>query len=127
VDDDADDLEIFREALTVLNPGITVISADNGLAAFKLLQSLSGQLPDFIFLDINMPVMNGKEFLYVAMKEVSLHTIPIVIYSTTKNIKEINECFKLGARHFLIKPISFDQLVYDISKVIFPNSKVSEV
>jgi CheY-like chemotaxis protein len=124
VDNDEDDVEIFQEALFAINPNIKVVTANDGLDAFKIIQSLLPKLPDFIFLDLNMPRMNGKEFLYLAKKEISLHNIPIVIYSTTRNVSEIKECFKLGAAHFLVKPADFNEIIRDIKTVLYP--KVSQ-
>jgi CheY-like chemotaxis protein len=119
IDNDAEDIELFQEALLAMNPFIKIVSAEDGKDAFAILQTLP-QLPDFIFSDLNMPKMDGKEFLTVIKKEISLQNIPVIIYSTTRNPRERDECLQSGAQHFLIKPTNYSQLMHDLHSVIYP-------
>src|SRR5688572_5969241 len=63
-DDDKDDRELFSEALASIDPGIICHGAEHGRDALRILNSLDGSKPDIIFIDINMPVMNGWELLH---------------------------------------------------------------
>ena len=67
IDDDEDDHLYFKDAINSINPCLTIDTATNGKDAFDRLKE-SKTLPDIIFLDLNMPVMNGYEFLVYIKK-----------------------------------------------------------
>jgi CheY-like chemotaxis protein len=106
-DDDAEDRELMTEALSQVDPEISCIVADHGLKALQILDD-ADELPDYIFLDVNMPVMNGKETLQKLKKDNRYKEIPVVIYSTTNNQKEIGELYSLGATTFIHKHNNFE-------------------
>lgn len=116
VDDDQEDREFFRDALKEIDPSITCLMAESGMEALSLLQGHM-PLPDFIFLDINMPMMDGKQCLRKLKSVPELEPIPVIMYSTSTNTREIRECYKLGAVDFLIKPNSYEKLVNDLVSV----------
>ena len=118
VDDDYDDFEIFCEALKAVNAKVRCLHATNGAEAFDLLKNHMVDLPDYIFLDINMPVMNGRECLTRIKKDNRLKEIPVVIYSTSSDVREMEYCKGVGAREFIVKPGSFEKLVSVISSTI---------
>jgi CheY-like chemotaxis protein len=122
IDNDSEDIELLQEALLIVHPFIKFLSARDGLDGFKTLQTISPKLPDYIFLDLNMPVMGGKDFLNLAKKELTLHKVPIVIYSTSNHTKDVKECFNLGAKFYLVKATRTEDLVGDLRKIIFPES-----
>lgn len=121
VDDDADDTEIFSEAITTIDKTSTCFTATDGLQALQLLANQNPK-PDYIFLDINMPFMNGKECLAAIKKDDQLKHIPVIMYSTSTSNKEIKECYALGAFDFLIKPDRFSKLCEDLDS-IFSSAK----
>lgn len=125
VDDDQEDREFFCDALREIDPTITCLIAGSGMEALVLLQSLS-ILPDYIFLDINMPMMDGKQCLKTLKSLDELRHIPVIMYSTSTDTREIKECYRLGAEDFLIKPHSYEKLVNDLSS-IFAFSKRSPI
>jgi CheY-like chemotaxis protein len=118
IDDDTEDRELFLEALREVDGNIKGISAQDGREAMRLLEHELVILPDFIFLDINMPIMNGKECLINLKKHRKLKAIPIVMYSTTSDTNEIKDFYKLGAYDFLIKPSNFRNLVEALESII---------
>ncbi len=118
VDDDADDCEFFCEAVTEINSSNECLMAQDGKDALKTLRSGIKQLPDFIFLDLNMPLMNGKSCLKELKNDVKLKNIPVIIYSTSSHPKDIEETHELGATHFLVKPSSFQKLKTEIAFVV---------
>jgi CheY-like chemotaxis protein len=111
VDDDVDDQDIFCEAIRSINPRIVCHLAKDGIQALQLLEELV-LLPDFIFLDLNMPLFNGKEFLIELRRSKKFRDISVVMYSTSTNPKDAADCKKLGAIDFIIKPTTFKE-VYD--------------
>jgi CheY-like chemotaxis protein len=64
-----------------------------------------------------MPMMDGKQCLKRLKSIPELEPIPVIMYSTSTNTREIRECYKLGAIDFLIKPNSYEKLVNDLTSV----------
>ena len=116
VDDDQEDREFFCEALREIDPSVTCLVAGSGMEAIALLQE-EEHLPDYIFLDINMPMMDGKQCLRALKSIPELQSIPVIMYSTSTDSREIRECYNLGAEDFLIKPHSFEKLVNDLNSI----------
>jgi CheY-like chemotaxis protein len=116
VDDDDDGKEMFCEVVDNLYICSACISASNGQEALQLLQNAQ-PLPDFIFLDLNMPRMNGKQLLMLLKKDETLAEIPVIIYSTSKLESDRVETRELGSVHFLTKPSSTKQLKKDLEFV----------
>ena len=117
VDDDNDDVELFKDAIHELSPDIVCWFAKDGEQGLKLLREELLVLPDYIFLDVNMPVMDGRECLSNIKNDSRLRGIPVFMYSTTSNDKEISLMKELGAKDFVIKPPRFDLLV-DLLKTV---------
>lgn len=117
VDDDEDDREILMIALKEVcdNPDCTI--AVNGKDALSKLQVDEHFVPDYIFLDLNMPVLNGKECLKEIKKTPRLDTIPVIIYTTSSYYKDVEELEKLGSSHFLVKPSAIDDLIRILSSI----------
>jgi CheY-like chemotaxis protein len=116
VDDDPEDREFFCDALKRIDPAALCLTATSGTEALSMLQSHL-PLPDYIFLDINMPMMDGKTCLMELKRIPEVKEIPVIMYSTSTDTKEIRECYKLGANDFLIKPNNFDKLVNDLISI----------
>jgi CheY-like chemotaxis protein len=116
-DDDEDDREIFCIAIEQINPAIKVTFSRDGQEALRLLTSQSTP-PDFIFLDVNMPRMNGAECLVKLKSDSRLKNIPVIMYSTTSDSSEINKLMLLGAEDFVIKVASFEKLRESIHRVL---------
>ena len=110
IDDDEDDLEIFVSAVRQSSNTVVCTTINNaGEALHKL--TIKEIVPDVIFLDLNMPVMNGEQFLTEVKKNKGLLQIPIIIFSTSSYSPTIQLMKDLGANDFLTKPERFDELV----------------
>ena len=110
IDDDEDDQEVFMTALDSLPVSIPCTVASNGHDALQKLTT--GQVaPDLILLDLNMPVMNGTQFLQEIKGRQELRDIPVIVFSTASNQETIRESKKLGACDFITKPDKFSQLI----------------
>src|SRR5690242_9174771 len=94
VDDDRDDQDIFREALSLAKPGCQLMVAEEGEEGLRVLEDGSFR-PDYIFLDVNMPKMNGREFLIAVKANPAYSKIPVVMYSTSNQKSELGEYFTL--------------------------------
>lgn len=120
-DDDAEDREIFCDAIQQINPAIKVVLSKDGQEAFDILTSQE-EAPDYIFLDINMPKMNGIECMAMLKSDIRLKSIPVIIYSTTPNTSEVKKILLLGAEDFIPKASSFEKLKESIHKVLMKNA-----
>jgi CheY-like chemotaxis protein len=118
IDDDDDDRDIFGEAVTHIDPTITCIQCSEAEHALSLLEKKTAHLPDFIFLDLNMPRINGRQCLVRIKSNEHLKDIPVIIYSTSKFEKDIKEVMRLGAATFLTKPSRMSDLVRAIRLIL---------
>ncbi|MBE8726324.1 response regulator [Flavobacterium hungaricum] len=118
IDDDADDREIFQESLTADHPSVLYEEAENGAAAFEKLKSGSFPKPDLIFLDLNMPVMDGRAFLLQIKADPTFKDIPVIIYSTSSNAADKKFAEENQAAAFLTKQYSISLVRQDIQKAV---------
>lgn len=118
VDDDLDDQELLQEAIRDVDESARCLCAGNGEEALHLLQNGTSYRPDLIFLDLNMPRMNGKTFLAKIKKLDGLKRIPVVIYTTSKVEEDVTETRALGAEQFITKPDSFEGIVQAVAPLL---------
>jgi len=121
VDDDEDDRKLFLEATKEVDDTITCISAGNAREALLYLRNTDNPLPDYIFLDLRMPGLSGQDCLVEIKKDVRLMPIRIIVYTTSRDVKESIELRRLGATHFMTKPITPDEVYYMVSFVLGEN------
>jgi CheY-like chemotaxis protein len=126
VDDDQDDQEIFTMALREIDLPVQCVIANDCSEAISKLRKDTTFHPDYIFLDINMPKMNGKECLREIKKEAHLQHIPVVMYSTSLKPSDIIETRKLGAIGFITKPNKVSDLAVVLSN-FFQSPKTSVI
>lgn len=110
IDDDDDDQEIFLTAIEEVDCEVKCTALSDATEALQKLVS-KDLTPDLIFLDLNMPVMNGQQFLTEIKKTEGLKTIPVIIISTSTHTPTIKLTKDLGASEFITKPSKFDELV----------------
>lgn len=114
-----DDQEIFTSALAFIDNSIVCNIAPNGYEGIMQLKDMA-LLPDLIFLDLNMPMMNGVQFLREVKATERLKDIPVIIYSTASDNRTIEETKQLGAHDFISKPEKFSELVGLLHGLLFP-------
>jgi len=117
VDDDVDDQLFFTDALKDIDSSISCSIANNGKEALDCLNRLT-RLPEILFLDLNMPFMNGYECLSKLKNEVRFSRIPVVIFTTSSDPKDAEITHQLGAEVFLSKPSEFRQLREKLEKIL---------
>lgn len=115
VDDDPDEFYLFNEAIEQSFLPVTMCRAKDGRQLLKHLDS--GELPDIIFMDVNMPYKDGIETLTEIKANSGLKNIPVVIFSTSRNINQINSCYQKGASYYVVKPETFDDITKVVKKV----------
>ncbi|GGW46224.1 response regulator [Arenibacter certesii] len=109
-DDDPDDCMFFREALVELSLSAQLTFVNDGEKLIDLLINGTTDLPDILFLDLNMPIKNGVECLTEIKSIEKLKRIPVVIISTSYDSTSADELYRLGAAYYIQKPIGFSQL-----------------
>jgi CheY-like chemotaxis protein len=118
IDDDVDDVDLFREALSETDDTAQYITANNGIEAVEKLSRPNIILPDFIFLDLNMPRMDGRQCLVKLRQMPWLQSIPVIIFTTSKLADEGKEFKILGADLCITKPLLYEDLKNTICYVI---------
>lgn len=118
VDDDEDDRQLFIESAKEVDDKIVCVEAHDGHEALQLLMNTENKLPDYIFLDLRMPRFNGKKTLAEIKKEDRLLHIPVIIYTTSRELEDSHELKNMGAAHFVSKPVNPEEIYYLICSVI---------
>jgi CheY-like chemotaxis protein len=117
-DDDADDRELFGEVISETGIKVKLEFAEDGKDLMTMLENPSRELPDIIFLDLNMPNKSGKECLEMIRRSDRLKHIPIVIYSTSSSLNDIDDTFERGANLYVRKPSSYHDLLAMATSVL---------
>lgn len=116
VDDDIDDQLLFQRALKKIDSSFGCEIAEDGVEALVKLEIPPP--PDLIFLDLNMPVMNGFECLIALKKEEKFKDIPVIIFSTACDNITIEKTRELGANAFFPKPTDFSHLLSKLDNLL---------
>ena len=117
IDDDADDRMIFSESVNRVNSNLICHEASSAMEGLNKLLSLA-KLPDYVFVDVNMPNMSGFELLAKIRETAVLDKLKVIIY-TTSNQKSAQETAKhLGANGFLTKPDEMEILMNYLQKLL---------
>jgi DNA-binding NtrC family response regulator len=119
IDDDPDELDIFSEALNETKRPIVCIQVRGASAAIKLLNSL---LPDYIFLDVNMPGMNGLKCLEEIKKVKTSKDIPVILYSNFIDKDIVAKAFTIGASVCIQKPKKMYKLAEILDSILSMNT-----
>ena len=117
VDDDADDQEIFDLALQGVGTSTKLEFANDGVEAITRILNDTSFLPHCIFIDLNMPRMNGQQCLQELRKIDRIKHVPIVMYSTTVNPQYLADALNHGATDFIEKPITIEALTESLSRI----------
>ena len=110
IDDDHDDQLAVLIALKELDQSIDLIAEDNGFTALKKLEQDSDFKPDVIFLDLNLPGINGIDCLVRIKANAKLTDIPVIIYTTSARNEDVIRAKKFGATAFITKPFLVTEL-----------------
>ena len=119
IDDDADDRGLFLVAIKRVDPNIIHLEASSGVEAYAMLTADHMEHVDCIFLDINMPSLDGISLLRLLKDHPTLKSIPVYMHSTTSDPYEINIIEGLGG-YFFPKCVDFPAYVTSLRKILQP-------
>lgn len=117
VEDDYVDVMTVKRALREINLQNDLVVAENGEQALDYLEDASNERPGIILLDLNMPRMNGIEFLQVVKQHEQHRIIPIIVLTTSSQEKDRVESFKMSVAGYMTKPVIYTEFV-DVMKII---------
>lgn len=123
VDDDQEDRELFSEAISEIVETVNLKTFNDGseiIEYFKVKDNRAN-LPSILFLDINMPLVNGLEALQILRTELKMNDLSIAMYSTSSLEVNIEEALILGANVYITKPTSYEKLKHVLYKVLQAN------
>ena len=121
VDDDEDDRQFFADALEGIGLNTELRQLENGKSCMEYLLQETENTPDLIFLDLNMPIMNGFECLEAIRRTPHLKDLLVAIYSTSSAERDIEKTFEKGANIYIKKPSSFSELKKSLKQVVKMN------
>ncbi|EDP71246.1 response regulator receiver domain protein (CheY-like) [Flavobacteriales bacterium ALC-1] len=117
IEDDIIEVMKLNRATSSLQLNHKIVEANNGEEALKLLEE-KDNLPDIILLDLNMPKINGIDFLKILKENERLKYIPTIILTTSNNRRDLLECYKIGIAGYVLKPLKYDEYVSKIEKLL---------
>jgi CheY-like chemotaxis protein len=117
-DDDSDDVTFFSEAINEICSACNLTVFCNGYELVKLIKEGNASTPDIIFLDVNMPKINGLEALAFIRTIEAYEAVPVIIYSTSASFNHITLARDTGANHYFIKPSDYVSLREQIKKLL---------
>ncbi|WP_299117775.1 response regulator [uncultured Winogradskyella sp.] len=117
IEDDMIEVMKLNRAIISLKLNHEIIEANNGEQALKVLEQKEN-LPDIILLDLNMPKINGIEFLKILKVDDRLKYIPTIILTTSNNQRDLLECYKIGIAGYILKPLKYEDYVSKIEKLL---------
>jgi CheY-like chemotaxis protein len=109
-DDDEDDCMLFQTALEELSVSAKLDTVSDGYQLMQYLYKNWQELPQILFLDLNMPCKNGFECLIEMKRDKHLKLMPVVIFSTSYDQTMVDGLFQNGAHHYIRKPEAFETL-----------------
>lgn len=110
------DVMTFKRAIKELEVKNEMIICGNGVEGIQFLNETE-ELPCIILLDLNMPKMNGLEFLEEIKKDIRLMHIPVIILTTSKEQTDRMQSFKLSVAGYMVKPIDYDHFITMLSTI----------
>jgi CheY-like chemotaxis protein len=118
IDDDKEDQEIFGDAIREVDQNVRFVSEFNSDQAISNISAMKRERPEIIFLDMNMPRLNGKQLLCELKNDPDMKSIPVVMCSTFFGDRDVKEISRLGAVHHMVKPTRFNELCQEIEKIL---------
>lgn len=108
----------IRKILGNLPFSLDLVLLENGREGLDYLVQNQDDAPDMVLLDINMPIMNGHEFLEELRKNTRWQDLPVVVHTTSDNPSDLNSCRRLGVMGYFIKHIDYSQYRANLENIM---------
>jgi len=115
VEDDRIEILKFKRSISNIVDDYDLSLSNNGKEAFF---EIDKEIPDLIILDLNMPDINGIEFLTILKNDDELKHIPVIILTTSNNDRDISKCYRLGIAGYVLKPLKYDDYEGKIKSIL---------
>ena len=126
IEDDRIDAMSAKIAIKSINDAKELVLQNDGQEAMTWLNDSRNDTPSIILLDLSMPKMNGLEFLGKIKKTEHLKRVPVVVLTSSNNIRDKNDCFDAGASGYFVKPLDYDKYI-EMLKTVFLYWSYSEL
>jgi CheY-like chemotaxis protein len=118
IEDDIEDQELFKDALTEVHSDAVLLFAQNGRQGIDMLEEMAS-LPNIIFVDLNMPgELTGKEVIGLVRKDKRLADIPIITYTTSSRKSDREEALGRGATDYVVKPNTYKDVCVVLKEMV---------
>lgn len=123
IDDDINDVTLIKSALKESHFSNEIIVAEDGEVGLDLLYRRgkfandTGELPIFILLDIKMPLMDGIEVLKIIRSDRQFDKIPVIMMTSSRDVRDLEECYRHGANSFVVKPVNITDFIRVVKEV----------
>ncbi|GGI56179.1 response regulator [Winogradskyella haliclonae] len=117
IEDDQIEILKFERILSTISKNHKQHNETNGEAALQYLKTTKN-FPDLILLDLNMPKMNGLEFLKILKSDDGFHHIPVVVLTTSNNKEDIKEAYRIGIAGYVMKPLKYEAYTSQLKTII---------
>jgi CheY-like chemotaxis protein len=111
IEDDQVDVMTIRRAMKEIHVANQIVHVENGEGGLAYLRNAEHEKPCIILLDLNMPVMNGIEFLQVVKHDEQLKCFPVIVLTTSEEQQDKMNSFNLGVAGYMTKPVEYRQFV----------------
>lgn len=125
VEDSNEDFEALQRLLRRSPTAIPIHRCVNGHQALEFLCRTGSYgnrehapRPSLIVLDLNLPGINGREVLYRIKQDENLKSIPVIVFTTSNNLKDVEDCYRYGVNSYIVKPINFEKLKRDVQMLV---------
>jgi len=110
IDDNEDFVLLFCQAVAKVYPGIQCLSAENGYSALRQLKFMLPTVPDLIFVDVKMPIMDGHEIVAEVKKTEFLSGVPVIMYTAQEHPGDRDKAEKAQVSGFFTKPSTTEKI-----------------
>lgn len=117
VEDDLVDAMTVKRALEDIGATEGMVHLSNGEEALDYLRSEINEMPFLILLDLNMPKMNGKDFLRIIKQDERLSRIPVIVLTTSQDGKDVDDSFRSSAAGYMTKPLDYEKFLLKIRTI----------
>lgn len=117
IEDDVVETMKMNRTLSKLRLDHDIQEAKNGEDALEILMKKEN-LPDIILLDLNMPKVNGLEFLRIIKADERLRYIPTIVLTTSINQRDLLECYEIGIAGYVLKPLKYEDYIFKMEKLL---------